>query len=56
MVFLSLQETHELNIHQVVVQVEGWAALSPVSIDRVGTFFRQARSQKVDTASMVRFL
>lgn len=51
---LSLQETHELIIHQVIVQVQGWAALSPVSVDRVGTFFRQARRQQVETTSMVR--
>ena len=51
---LSLQETHELIIHQVIVQVQGWAALSPVSVDRVGTFFRQARRQQVETASIVR--
>lgn len=47
------KETHELNIHQVIVQVDGWAALSPVSVDRVGTFFRQARPQKGETTSMV---
>lgn len=52
--WLLLQETHELIIHQVVVQVQGWAALSPVSVDRVGTFFRQARRQQVETTSMVR--
>ena len=51
---LSLQETHELIIHQVIVQVQGWAALSPVSVDRVGTFFRQARHQQLETTSMVR--
>ena len=51
---LPLQETHELIIHQVIVQVQGWAALSPVSVDRVGTFFRQARRQQVETTSMVR--
>ena len=36
------------------MQVEGWGPLSPVSVDRVGTFFRQARPQKFDTASMVK--
>ncbi|XP_022802556.1 vacuolar protein sorting-associated protein 13D-like isoform X2 [Stylophora pistillata] len=44
---LRHRDTHEFNIHQVIVQVEGWASLSPVSVDRVGTFFRQARPQKV---------
>jgi len=50
---LRHRDTHELNIHQVVVQVDGWASLSPVSVDRVGTFFRQARPQKVDSTSAV---
>lgn len=34
--------------------MEGWASLSPVSVDRVGTFFRQARPQEVANKSPVR--
>ena len=28
--------------HQIIVRVEGWDEVSPVSIDKVGTFFRKA--------------
>ena len=29
-------------MHQVVVAVEGWEAVAPVSLDKVGTYFREA--------------
>ena len=28
--------------HQIIVRVDGWCEVSPVSIDKVGTFFRKA--------------
>ena len=37
----SFKETHELKVHQLVVQIEGWKQVSPVSVDKVGAFFRQ---------------
>ena len=32
--------THDMKIHQVVVRVDGWQEVTPVSVDRVGTYFR----------------
>ncbi|XP_028393538.1 vacuolar protein sorting-associated protein 13D-like [Dendronephthya gigantea] len=40
------KETHELKVHQLVVQLEGWEQVSPVSVDKVGAFFRQAMPAK----------
>ena len=37
----SFKETHELKVHQLVVQIEGWKQVTPVSVDKVGAFFRQ---------------
>lgn len=34
--------THDVKIHQVIIKVHGWKEISPVSVDRVGTFFRKA--------------
>ncbi|CAH1239855.1 VPS13D [Branchiostoma lanceolatum] len=40
---LRHRHTHELRVHQLVVQVEGWHQVSPVSVDRVGVYFRDAQ-------------
>jgi vacuolar protein sorting-associated protein 13D len=34
--------THDMKIHQIIVRVEGWQETTPVSVDRVGTYFRRA--------------
>ena len=36
--------SHNHKIHQVVVKVHGWREVTPVSVDKVGTFFRAAAS------------
>jgi len=36
------RDTHKLRIHQIGVRVEGWKSVGPVSVDRVGLYFRQA--------------
>lgn len=41
-------DSHEMRVHQVVVQVDGFEAVTPVSVDRVGTFFRMAKATKSD--------
>ena len=38
--------TNEISAHQIIVRVEGWEEVSPVSIDKVGTFFRNAAGQQ----------
>lgn len=47
-------DTHKLNFHQVGVRVEGWSEVGPVSVDRVGVFFRHARYEAVEFVSMPR--
>ncbi|GAB0099028.1 Vacuolar protein sorting-associated protein 13D [Sergentomyia squamirostris] len=42
---LRHHDSHKLNLHQVGVRVEGWSEVGPVSVDRVGTYFRHARHE-----------
>lgn len=44
-------DSHKLNLHQIAVRVEGWAEVGPVSVDRVGVFFRHAGPEMVDNYS-----
>ena len=39
---LRHQTTHVARRHQVAVIVEGWKAVDPVTVDRVGIYFRHA--------------
>uniref|UniRef100_A0A1A7ZDZ5 Vacuolar protein sorting 13D n=1 Tax=Nothobranchius furzeri TaxID=105023 RepID=A0A1A7ZDZ5_NOTFU len=39
---LRHRHTHELKLHQLLVQVCGWEQVKPVSVDKVGVFFRYA--------------
>lgn len=36
------RDTHKYQSHQIKVKVEGWQSTSPVTVDRVGVYFRQA--------------
>ncbi|XP_055550000.1 intermembrane lipid transfer protein Vps13D isoform X2 [Wyeomyia smithii] len=45
------RDTHKLNLHQIAVRVDGWQEVGPISVDRVGTFFRHARPDLVDDYS-----
>lgn len=47
-------ETHKLNLHQVGVRVEGWTEVGPVSVDRVGVYFRYARHELFEFVSVPR--
>lgn len=47
-------ETHKLNLHQVGVRVEGWSEVGPVSVDKVGVFFRYARHELAEFVSLPR--
>ncbi|XP_042225636.1 vacuolar protein sorting-associated protein 13D-like isoform X3 [Homarus americanus] len=38
------RDTHELKVHQLLVQVDGWQPIGPVTVDKVGIFFRLASS------------
>lgn len=35
-------DSHKLNMHQILVQIHGWTLIGPISIDKVGAFFRYA--------------
>uniref|UniRef100_A0A2C9LEM5 UBA domain-containing protein n=1 Tax=Biomphalaria glabrata TaxID=6526 RepID=A0A2C9LEM5_BIOGL len=39
---LRHQKSHAMHTNQLVVTVEGWMRLSPVSVDKVGIYFRHA--------------
>ena len=43
------RNTRELRVHQVVAQVRGWNHVTPVSVDKVGTFFRVAKLKQPET-------
>lgn len=36
-------DSHKLNLHQIGVRIEGWREVGPISVDRVGVYFRNAR-------------
>ncbi|XP_073974267.1 vacuolar protein sorting 13D isoform X3 [Rhodnius prolixus] len=36
------RDTHKLRSHQLGIRVEGWNPITPVTVDRVGIYFRQA--------------
>ena len=38
----------EVKSHQIIVRLTGWLEVTPVSVDRVGTFFRRALSTTTD--------
>ncbi|XP_043387413.1 vacuolar protein sorting-associated protein 13D isoform X3 [Chelonia mydas] len=50
---LRHRHTHDLRIHQLQVRVSGWEQVSPVSVDKVGTFFRYAAPDKNTSSSTV---
>lgn len=33
-------DSHLLNLHQILVQIHGWTLIGPISIDKVGMYFR----------------
>ena len=41
---LRHRNTHQLRTHQLAVRVQGWQDSNPVSVDRVGTYFRVVKA------------
>ena len=41
----------EVKSHQIIVRLANWMEVSPVSVDRVGTFFRRALSSTTETST-----
>lgn len=46
-------DSHKSILHQIFVRVEGWAEVGPISVDKVGIFFRHAGPEIVDNYSMM---
>lgn len=47
------RHTHELKLHQLLVRVCGWEQVKPVSVDKVGIFFRYAAPDRNSSSSTV---
>jgi len=47
------QHTHEPNVHQLIVKVDGWKQVQPVSVDKVGMYFRHAAADIDNTSKLV---
>lgn len=50
---LLCSHTHELKLHQLLVRVCGWEQVKPVSVDKVGVFFRYAAPDRNNSSSTV---
>jgi vacuolar protein sorting-associated protein 13D len=46
---LRHRNSHDLKLHQMRVRIAGWRAVQPVSVDRVGVYFRHAPPDLDDT-------
>lgn len=47
-------DSHKLNLHQIGVRIDGWTEVGPVSIDKVGVFFRYSRHEMAEFVSLPR--
>ncbi|XP_028266472.1 vacuolar protein sorting-associated protein 13D isoform X2 [Parambassis ranga] len=50
---LRHRHTHELKLHQLLVRVGGWEQVKPVSVDKVGVFFRYAAPDRKNSSNTV---
>ncbi|XP_072222806.1 intermembrane lipid transfer protein VPS13D isoform X2 [Leuresthes tenuis] len=50
---LRHRHTHELKLHQLLVRVCGWEQVKPVSVDKVGIFFRYAAPDRNNSSNTV---
>uniref|UniRef100_UPI0037E8D5D5 intermembrane lipid transfer protein VPS13D n=1 Tax=Semicossyphus pulcher TaxID=241346 RepID=UPI0037E8D5D5 len=50
---LRHRHTHELKLHQLLVRVCGWEQVKPVSVDKVGVFFRYANADRNSSSNTV---
>lgn len=50
---LLYRHTHELKLHQLLVRVCGWEQVKPVSVDKVGVFFRYAAADRNNSSNTV---
>ncbi|XP_031630682.1 vacuolar protein sorting-associated protein 13D isoform X2 [Contarinia nasturtii] len=47
-------DSHKLTLHQIRVRIDGWTEVGPVSIDKVGVFFRYSRHEMAEFISLPR--
>lgn len=47
-------DTHKLNLHQIGVRIDGWTEVGPVSVDKVGVFFRYSRHSLAEFVTIPR--
>lgn len=45
-------DSHKLNLHQIGVRIDGWSEVGPVSVDRVGIFFRYVHHELAEFVSL----
>lgn len=45
--------THKVTIHQLGLKVEGWQEIDPVTVDRVGVYFRLASPDYSSAVSII---
>lgn len=45
-------DSHKVNLHQIGLRIDGWSEVGPVSVDRVGVFFRYAHHELAEFASI----
>ncbi|XP_023192292.1 vacuolar protein sorting-associated protein 13D isoform X1 [Xiphophorus maculatus] len=50
---LRHRHTHELKLHQLLVRVCGWEQVEPVSVEKVGVFFRYAAPDRNNPSTTV---
>lgn len=50
---LRHRHTHVLKLHQLLVRVCGWEQIKPVSVDKVGVFFRYAAPDRNSSSNTV---
>ncbi|KAL1513260.1 hypothetical protein ABEB36_002689 [Hypothenemus hampei] len=39
------QDSHKLRMHQLKLKIEGWSPVEPVTVDKVGTYFRDTPAE-----------
>lgn len=47
-------DSHKLTLHQIRVRIDGWTEVGPVSVDKVGVFFRYSRHEMAEFVSLPR--
>lgn len=49
------QDSHKMKMHQLGVKIEGWQHVNPVTVDKVGVYFRDAPAEVQNRVSYCTF-